>query len=163
VSAHLFEELAPQVGVFVVEPAPEGRHGARSLLLDSAHLRAQVDGVEMHRNTARLHEVDETVGDLLAEPLLDGEPARVETHEPRQLRDAEDLVAGDVADVRDAVERQRVMLAEREERDRPFDDLAVQAGRALRPLRGKRGTQLRVAVVPGVSRSMPNAAKISPT
>ena len=83
--------------------------------------------LEVHGDAARRDELDERVGDLLPEPLLHGESARVEAHEPRQLRDAEDLAAGDVRDVRGAVERQRVVLAEREERDRPLDDLAVRA------------------------------------
>ena len=77
---------------------------------------------------------DEPVGDLLAEALLHREPAREEAHEARQLRDADDPLACDVADVRGAEERQRVVLAEALERDRALDDLAdraTPAGRAL--------------------------------
>ena len=81
----------------------------------------------MHRDPPRLDELDERVSDLLAEPLLHREAAGVEADETRQLRDAEDLRAGDVRHVRDAVERQRVVLAEREERDRALDDLAAGA------------------------------------
>ena len=105
----------------------------------------------MHRDPARRDEVDERVGDLLAEPFLDGEPARVQPNQPRQLRDAEDLRAGDVRDVCGAVERQRVMLAERVERDRPFDDLAARAVDARRALRGEGGPRAS-----GLRRSRPS-------
>src|SRR5690349_8603053 len=131
------EELAAQVGVLVVEPAPERRHRARALFLNAAHLGAQMCGLEANGDAARAHELHERVGDLLAEALLHREPAGIETDEPRQLRDAEDLVGRDVADVRRAVERERVMLAEREERDRALHDLAVRAGDALGPLGGE--------------------------
>src|SRR5207245_829852 len=87
--------------------------------------------------------------DLLAEPLLNGEAACIEAHEPRQLGDAQDLLACDVADVRGAVERQRVVLAEREEGDRAFHDLTVRSLDSGGPLRRKRGAELGVAVVAG--------------
>jgi hypothetical protein len=159
VSAHLVEELAPQVGVFVVETPPERRHRARAFLLDAAHLRAQMNRLELYRDAARLHEVDEPVGDFLAEPFLHREPSRVEPDEPGQLGDAEDLVAGDIRQMCDTMERQRMVLAEGEERDRPLDDLTVPAVDVARSLGRESSAQLGV---PGVSRSMPNAAKISP-
>src|SRR5581483_11525002 len=95
----------------------------------------------------RLDELRERVGDLLAEPLLHREATRVEADEPRQLRDTQDLVARDVADVRRAVERQRMVLAQREERDRALDDLAVPAVCMARPLGWKGRPELRVAAV----------------
>ena len=122
------QELAPQLGV-LERAAPERRDRAR-VLLDAAHLRAEVRRLEVDGDAARRDELDERVGDLLAEPLLHGEAPREQAHEPRQLRDADDPVAGDVADVRDAVERQRVVLAEALERDRPLDDLAARDSRA---------------------------------
>src|SRR5581483_12350590 len=96
--ADLVEELAPKVGV-VVRAAPEGRRRPR-LLLDAAHLRAEVRRLEVDRDPAGVDQVDERVRDLLAQPLLDGEPPREQPDEARQLRDPDDLVAGDVADVR---------------------------------------------------------------
>ena len=103
----------------------------------------------MDGDAARLDQLVERVGDLLAEPLLHREAAREQAHQPGELRDADDLVAGDVADVRDAVERQRVVLAEAEERDRPLDDLAGEPSTTLRRLARERGQQLLVAVVAG--------------
>ena len=48
------------------------------MLLDAAHLRAEVRRLEPHGDTFGLDERDERVGYLLTEPLLDGEPAREE-------------------------------------------------------------------------------------
>ena len=129
----VLQELAAQVGVVVEEAAPERRHRARAVLLDAAHLRAQVRRLETDGDAARLDQLDERVGDLLAHPLLHREAARVEADESRQLRDADDLVARDVRDVRGAVERQRVMLAQRVERDRAFDDQTRRPRRGARP------------------------------
>ena len=86
---------------------------------NSAHVRAEVLRGEVHGDTARLHEPDERVRDLLPRPLLHGEPSGEETDEPRQLRDPDDALVGHVADVREPVERQRVMLAQRMERSGP--------------------------------------------
>src|SRR5205085_3856659 len=102
------EEVLPQRGLVRVAPAPERRHRARVLLPDTAHLRAQMGGLEVDGDAVRVDQLDERVGDLLAEPLLDGEAPRVELDEPGQLGDADDLVARDVGDVRVAEERQRV-------------------------------------------------------
>ena len=103
----------------------------------------------LHRDAARAGELPQSVGDLLGEPLLHREAPRVEPHEPRELRDAEDLVAGDVADVGAAVERQRMVLAQRVEADRALDDLRVAPLDALGPLGREERAQLRVAVVAG--------------
>src|SRR5919198_5265344 len=91
--------------------------------------------------------MDEGARDLLAEALLQGEPAGEDPYEPRQLRDADDPLASDVADVRDAVERERVVLAEGAERDRPLDDLGEHRLRPVGRLRRERRQQLRIALV----------------
>src|SRR5581483_3974150 len=124
----LQQELAAQVGVLVEEAAPERRRRPRAVL----------------GHAARVDELDERVRDLLAHPFLDGEAACVEADDPRQLRDADDLAARDVCHVRRPVERKRVMLAQRVERDWPFEDEPGVRGRVLGR---ERGEQLRVAVV----------------
>src|SRR6478672_5924263 len=101
--------------------------------------------LEADGDSACLHELHHRVGDLLAESLLHGEAPRVETDEPRQLGDPKDLVACDVADVRGPVEGQCMVLAEREKRDRAFDDLAVTALDCGGAFRWERGPQLRIA------------------
>src|SRR5258708_5743073 len=86
---------------------------------------------------------------LHAHPLLHREAAREQANEPGQLGDADDLLMRDVADVRVAVERKRVVLAEREELDRALDDLADVAVGAAAALGWKGGEELGVAFVPG--------------
>ena len=97
--AHLVEELASQVGILVVQPAPERGHRVRAFFLHAAHLRTEVDGLDMHGHAARLNKVTERVRDLFSQTLLHGESPRVEPDEPGQLRDAEDLSICDVRDV----------------------------------------------------------------
>jgi hypothetical protein len=75
----------------------------------------------------RGEQFDEGVGDLLAHALLNSEPPGVQPDEAGQLGDPDDLLVRDVRDVRDPVERQRRVLTQRVERDRPVDDLAEPA------------------------------------
>src|SRR5918994_4977162 len=77
------EELAAHLGIALVVPTPERRGRARALLPDASHLRAQVGGLEMNGHAVRIHDLVQMVGDLLPEPLLHGESARVDTDEPR--------------------------------------------------------------------------------
>src|SRR4029079_19382087 len=112
------------------------------------HLRAEVRGLEVNGDALRRDQLDEAIGDLFAQTLLHGEPTREQAHEARQLRDADDLLARDVADVREAVERERVVLAQALERDRPLDDLARRRAMAV-ALRRERREQLRLALVSG--------------
>ena len=55
------------------------------------------------------------VRDLNGHPLLDLQPSCEELDDARQLRQPENAVARDVADVGDADERQHVVLAQRRE------------------------------------------------
>jgi len=106
-------------------------------------------GLQTHRDAEGSYQLDETICHLLAEALLHREPAREEPDEPCELRDTEDLAVRDVRDVRDSVKRQRVVLAEREERDRSLDDLAAAAVDSGRALGWECRAELRVAVVSG--------------
>ena len=121
-AVYLGQELLPERRVGE-GAAPERGH-RRRVLFDAAHPRAQVGCLEVDGDAGRRDQLDQGVRNLLAEALLDREALAEEPDEPRQLRDADDLVPGDVADVRDAVEGQSMVLAERVERDRPLDDLA---------------------------------------
>ena len=149
------------------------------MLLDAAHLRAEVRRLEPNGDAFGLDERDERVGDLLTEPLLDGEPPRKEPDEPGQLGDADDPLARDVPDVRVAVEGQRVVLAERGERDRPLDDLGerlapggvASVGNVVTSLgspsypdvasKSARRKRSGVSRVPGVPSGSPSASRIS--
>jgi hypothetical protein len=112
-------------------------------------LRAQVHRLDVDRDAVRLHQLGECIGDLLAQTLLHREAAREQAHQAGQLRDANDLLVRHVADVGEAVERQRVVLAERIEGDRALDDLADEAVAIAATLSRKSGQQLVVALVAG--------------
>ena len=62
VAAHFEQEFAPELRVLEFAP-PERRHRA-GVLLDAAHLRAEVRGVQVHGDAAR--GAKRAVGDLLA-------------------------------------------------------------------------------------------------
>src|SRR4029453_7542903 len=87
----LLEELGTQRGV-LERTAPERRRRSR-VLLDAAHLRAEVRGGQVNGDAARLDQLVQRVRDLFAQALLEGEPAREQTHQPSQLRDADDLLS----------------------------------------------------------------------
>src|SRR5260370_30459586 len=96
----------------------------------------------------RLQQTRELVGDLDPDALLDGEAASKDAHEPRQLGDADDLLVRDVADVRMPVERERVVLAQREEFDGTLDRLRDAAVRAATAFGREGREQLGIAFVP---------------
>ena len=123
------------------------RPGHRIVLADAAHLRAQVMGLEVHRDAVWLEHRHQPVGDLVGHPLLHAEPPRRHPDQPGQLADPDDLLVGDVPDVRPPEERQHVVLAQREERDRPLDDLRQLAVGPAVTLGREGRQQLRVAVV----------------
>ena len=84
-----------------------------------AHRHAEVLGLDHHERAAGLEHVDDRVGDLGREPFLHLRALGEAVDEARELRQAGDatVVAGDVRDVRAAVERREVVLAHRVQRD----------------------------------------------
>ena len=129
--------------MLVVQAAPERRHRPGSFLGDPAHLRTHMRGLEVNGDATWLDQLDERVRDLLADALLHGEAARVQTHKPRQLRNPDDFWTGDVCDMSDAMEWKCVVLAQRVEDDRALDDLAVRTVDVGRPLARKCRQELR--------------------
>ena len=101
--------LGPGGRVVLEQPAHRGGDRERARLAHAAHRHAQVLGLDQHERAARRERVDDRVGDLGREPFLHLRPLREAVDEPRDLRQAGDaaVVAGDVRDVRAAVERQR--------------------------------------------------------
>ena len=79
-------------------------------------------GLEHHPDAERLEGLVDPVGDLAGHPLLHLQVAREQLDDARELRQPDEAVAGQVADVRDAAERQQVVLAQRAERDVGDDD-----------------------------------------
>ena len=115
--------------------------------------------LEVDGDAVRLQDPRERLGDLFANPLLDGEPPSEEPHEAGQLGDADDVLVGDVADVRVAEERKGMVLAERIKGNGPFNHLADLAVGAAVALGGKGGHQLGVALV--AFRRVEHGAKIT--
>src|SRR2546429_7644565 len=103
----------------------------------------------MHRHAMRLEHAHELVRNLDPDALLDGEAAREDADQARELGDADDLLVRDVPDIRVAVEWQGVVLAEGIELDRPLDDLADSAVGPAMAFGRKRGQQLGVALIAG--------------
>ena len=113
---------------------------------DAAQGHAQVLGLDDHTDTARGQVLLQPVGHLLGQPLLDLQVAGEQLEHPGELRQAQDPLAGQVADVRHPGEGQQVVLAQGVQRDVPGDDqlvvaLVVGEGRQVE-LRG--GQQLGV-------------------
>src|SRR5262249_59463206 len=121
------------------------RDGACAVLLDARHRRAHMCRLEPYGDAAPARELAQAVRDLLCEPLLHGEATCIEPHETCELRDAENFVAGDIADVGAAMERERVVLAQGVEADGALDDLRVTPLHAFRPFGREHSAQLRIA------------------
>ena len=86
------------------------------------------------------------VGDLRRQPLLDLDRPGEVLDDPRELGQADDPLAREVGDVRDADEREQVVLTQRVERDVARDDelvVAAVVGEARRR-EGARGQQFGV-------------------
>ena len=90
-------------------------------------------GLDDHADAARMQVVVEPVGDLLGEAFLHLGAVGEEFHHAGEFGQSENAVAGQVSDVRDADERQQVMLADRPDRDGARQDELV-----VRPRRCRR-------------------------
>ena len=84
-------------------------------------------GVEHDADALRREVIGPPAGDLGGQALLDLQAAGEQVDDAGELRQPQDALAGQVADVRDAVERQQVVLEERVERNRSRDDQLVVA------------------------------------
>jgi hypothetical protein len=85
--------------------APPGAHPAQR--------HAEVLRLDDNTDAARREVALNPVGDLLRQPLLYLRPAREHLDNACQLRQPEDAPARELADVRDADERQEMVLADR--------------------------------------------------
>src|SRR6267143_3516416 len=141
------EELLSQLRVRLVVAAPEGRPRCGLGLANASHLGAEVNRLEVDGHAMGLQDARESLGDLAAEPLLNGEAPGEEAHQPSELGDANDVLMGDVAQVGVAEEGEGVVLAERVERNWPVNHLAqLTVGPAV-ALGRKRGHEFGVALV----------------
>ena len=78
--------------------------------------------LDHHAATVGLQHFHQGVGDLAGQPLLHLRSPRVALDQARQLAQADDAAARDIADVGDPRERQQVVLAEGGEGDVAQDD-----------------------------------------
>lgn len=99
VDADQREKFVARLGL-ALEAAEDARgNGGGGSLLDAAHDHAEVGGLHDDGDALGLEDVHDGVGDLLCEALLDLEAASVHFGDAGELGEADDGVAGDVADV----------------------------------------------------------------
>src|SRR5665811_2098208 len=83
----------------------------------------------------------------IRDSFLHAEALRDDANKPGQLADPDDLLMGDVPDVGPAEERQDVVLAQGEERNRPFYDLGQLAVGSAMTFGRERRQELGIPVV----------------
>src|SRR5215213_2628197 len=122
------QELAARARVVAHEPVQRRGDRRRPRLLHAADRHAHVLGLEHDADTLRRELALQPAGDLRGQPLLDLQRAGEVIDHPSELRQPDDPLAGDVADMGDAAERQQVVLAQGVERDvARYDELVVTA------------------------------------
>src|SRR4029077_13040969 len=141
------QKLLSQLRIRRVVPAPEGRPCGRLGLANAAHLGAEVNRLEVDGNPMSLQDARERLCDLAAEPFLYGEAPGEETHQPRELGDADDVLVGNVTHIGMTEEGEGVMLAERVEGNRAVDHLADLAVRTTFAFGREGGHQFGIALV----------------
>src|SRR5439155_17257828 len=87
--------------------------------------------------------------DLDADTFLHGEAPGENANQARELRDPDDLLVRDVADVGMTVEREHVVFAQRVELDRSLDDLADAAVGPAVAFGRESSQEFGVALIPG--------------
>ena len=87
------------------------------------------------------------IGNLLPDALLYGKALGKQAHEPGELGDTDDVLMRDVAHVGMSVKRERMVLTERKEVDRPLNHLAQTAVRPTPAFGLERREQFRVALI----------------
>ena len=111
------QELGPCGRVLAQRPGQRRGHRAGAGGAHPAQAHAGVFSLDHDADTPWVERGLEVVGDLLGEALLGLGPSAEEVDEPGQLGQAEDPLAGQVADGGDADEGQHVVLAQRPHRD----------------------------------------------
>jgi hypothetical protein len=104
-------------------------------------------GLEHDADPLRRQLLLEPVRNLHGEALLDLKPARKRLDDTRELGEADDALTREVRHVGDSVKRQKVVLAQRVERDLAHEHelVVVLVVRERRRLERFRGQELRVS------------------
>src|ERR1700682_4343027 len=105
-------ELGPRLRVSLEDAQHAAGEDAAVLLLDAAHLHAEVIGLDDDADADRFHVFLQALRDLPCHPLLHLEAPAVQLDQARQLAQADQSALGDVADMHPAEEGQEVVLAE---------------------------------------------------
>src|SRR3954469_8491429 len=111
------EELLAGTSVLPQDTAQGGSERPGAGGADPAQRPAQVLGLDDDADTSRGQVVLQPAGDLLGQPLLHLEVAGEQLDDPGELRQPQDPVPRQVGHVRDAPERQQVVLAQGLHRD----------------------------------------------
>ena len=126
---------SPRVSGLVAEHA---EHAARdevgAALVDAAADHAMVGRLDHHRHALGIQHLLDRVGDLRGQALLDLQPLGEDLDHPRELRDADHPLVGDIADPGAPDDRRDVMLAMALEGDAAQHDhlvIAVDLGEGL--------------------------------
>src|SRR5439155_1479846 len=103
-------ELGARLGAVAEGAEHRRRHRLGVLLLLAAHEHAEVDRFHDHGDAPRLERFVQRIRDLGRESLLHLQPPAVHLDEPRDLREADDLLARHVRDVGLAKKWDHMML-----------------------------------------------------
>src|ERR1700694_1509850 len=115
-------ELRPRLGIVLENAQHAAGENAAVLLFDAAHLHAEMIGLDDDAHADGFQVLVQTLSDLRGHPLLHLEAPAVQLDQARQLAEADQPAARDVADMYPAEEGQQVMLAERVHLDVLDDD-----------------------------------------
>src|SRR6202140_1765757 len=103
-------KLGPRLRVSLEDAQDAAGKDAAVLLLDAAHLHAEVIGLDDDADADRFHVFLQALRDLPRHPLLHLEAPAVQLDQARQLAQADQPAPRDLADVHPAEEGQQVVL-----------------------------------------------------
>src|SRR5262249_28178954 len=127
--------------------SPVGRTGPGQHCAHTPHLCAKVMALQINRHAIRLEQCLQGIHNLLPDPFLNRETLREQANEAREVGDANDPRASDVALVGMPEKWQGLVFAEGKEGERPLDHLVKSASRLSPAFCFERRDQLRVAVI----------------
>src|SRR4051812_22406868 len=111
------QELGTRRRVVTEKPSDRARDGLGASALHTAQGHAEMLGLQHDADTAWCERVGQRIRDLLRQLLLGLEPAREVLDDSRKLRETDDAVSGDIRDMCHANEWQKMMGAQRVERN----------------------------------------------
>src|SRR5689334_25242 len=126
---------------------PDGCARDGSRFAYAAHFHAHMMRFQINSDTMWMQHGFQRIRDLLTDPLLNRKAFRKESHETRQLGDANDVFMSDVSDIGFSIKRKGMMFTQRKKWNRSFHHLAQAAIRITVAFGIKNTQQLRVTIV----------------